>query len=243
MQARKTGLAERRDPRDSQHETVAYCGPQLEELIAASAEVPALAYDSDTRVDVACANALRELEESEASEAHEESDEFYEEVSEGELDVPIESTVVMAGLRAPSVSDGTVVARLAMPRPFFPPPPPSPPRRQSSIFPTSATPSSIVALVTDVPSVPPPAISYAIASDDPEPSSRFRPSTRVAYAISVAVLGMMCGGIFTTSLADDDAASAAPLPRPDVRTREDQKTGWTGSVREKAMKPLPIRRR
>ena len=106
-------------------------------------------------------------------------------------------------------------------------------------------PSSLVAVVNDMPSAPPPPVSYGIPSlsdDELPPFRRVKVGTRVAYAVAVAVLGMMCGGIGMTSLAsgEDDAPIDAAF-RPEARTFEMQKTALAGELREKASLKPPLR--
>jgi hypothetical protein len=66
-------------------------------------------------------------------------------------------------------------------------------------------------------------------------------STKVAYAISVAVLGMLCGGIGATTVSNSNAAAAAeamPVGHVEPRTSVDEKITSGTTIRAKASRKL-----
>ena len=93
--------------------------------------------------------------------------------------------------------------------------------------------SSIGPFVVGAPSSPPPALSYSLTTPPPplgEPA-RFPLGTRIAYVISVAVFGVMCGGIAATALLPARDVGAAALRPAEPRTSVDEKIPVTSVLR------------
>lgn len=223
-----------------EHETISYREPQLSELIAASVIAPLPERPSQTKIDVAPPAGLP-VESTVVMEPADVDVALEDEEPESVVGAPIESTVVIATSRtvscSVSLSKSGAVPSVSVPaqslgRPRV--------RGQNT---STLSPFVIERPFSSSGSTPSlPSMSYSVADSSvagvalgQEPEQEPLPIvTRVAYAVSIAVVGVLCGVVGATSLLHVSATGARVAHHAQPRTSVDDRIPVAAIVREKA---------